>query len=64
MTDGNLHELRSRIALFRRMNNPPDGWNACLDWVEQQIKEVIDDLPFTLADGPVSRDEFERVVGG
>ena len=64
MTASQIQTLRDRIAFFRRVNTPPDGWNACLDWIESQINEVINDPAFGSVDGPVTREEFERVVGG
>lgn len=39
-------------------------WNNALDWIESQIVEVLGDPAFKNGDGPVTREEFEKVVGG
>lgn len=64
MSRDQIQTLRDRIAFFRRVNTPPDGWKACLDWIESQIAQVINDPAFGSVDGPVTREEFERVVRG
>jgi hypothetical protein len=66
VTSEQLQELRARMASQRSRDDLPRGrgWNAALDWIEQQIIEIIGDTPFKLGDGPVSMGEFEKVVGG
>jgi hypothetical protein len=64
MTANQLQELRRRIEVGRHMGYTGRSWNACLDWIESQINEVINDPAFGSVDGPVTREEFERVVRG
>ena len=62
MTPAQLQELRRRITdAFTRRNIE---WNIALKWIESQIIEVLGDPAFTNGDGPVTREEFEKVVGG
>jgi hypothetical protein len=65
MTPAQLQELRRRIAdAHLQRDYVVTDWNNALDWIESQIMEVIGDPAFTNGDGPVTREEFEKVVGG
>ena len=64
MTPEQLQELRRRIGAAHSRDHVLTDWNACLDWIESQINDVINDPTFGSADGPVTREEFEKVVRG
>jgi hypothetical protein len=64
MTPAQLQELRRRITDAFTPEYVAVEWNIALKWIESQIIEVLGDPAFTNGDGPVTREEFEKVVRG
>lgn len=67
MSPDQVMELRRRITRAYQpieQSYPARRWNAALDWIESHINDVINDPAFGSADGPVTKEEFEKVVRG